>query len=757
MAGADVGILLRRHRRGAGLTLEALAEASGVSARAISEMERGRARGPQARTITALADALGLHGAARQELVTAARDGRLRRLPGLPELCALPPDVPDFTGRGPEVAELDRLADRTTRSRLVVVSGAGGLGKSVLAVHAAHRVAAAFPGGVLHVDLRGLDPVPTDPVEALGRLLQSLGVREVPADPADRAALYRRELAQREVLVVLDNARAEAQVRPLLAGAGDSAVVVTSRRVLSGLSHARRLALAPLPDADAVAMLSTVAAVDVTDGDLLEVVRLCGNYPLALRIVGNLLVTRPHWTLADLAARLADREHRIGRLVAGDLRVDAALEMSYEQLDEQARRTFRRLSLVHAGASAEIAAVLAGVDVREAEHLLDQLVELSLLVPLPAGRVGFHDLVTVWAAARLAEEESPAERAAVAGRLRTWLLASAVNAGCHFEPDAATSPGTTRAAAAPPADVPALVFPDLAAAERWLRLEEANWVSALGEAAAAGDARTVVDVAESMHWFSDRWYTSPSWVAVFGWSSAAAERLGDPNLEAVHRNYLAWALMMQRRAREALESAQRAGDLARAGGDVTQEAWSHNYLADVLRLSGDGAAALPHYEAAVDLFERLGDATDGLTPVMGRATLLNDLGRPEEALAVFAALEDRLDDPALSLPDHIRDWFRNDALHGIGRSLELAGDLAAAEEAHRRALAVAVHIGAAAARGHSQWVLARVLRSQGRPADSRAAFAAALAEFQDAGDARRVAAIEDELAALAAGAVDADR
>jgi transcriptional regulator with XRE-family HTH domain/tetratricopeptide (TPR) repeat protein len=738
VAGADIGVLLRRHRRLAGLTMEALAEASGVSTRAISEMERGRARGPQARTVAALATALSLDGPAREELLTAARDGRLRRLPDLPELCALPPDLPDFVGRDAELTELDRLADRTTRPRLVVVSGAGGLGKSALATHAAHRLGPAFPGGVLHLDLRGLDPRPLDPSVALGRVLQSLGVRVVPTELADRSALCRQLLAEREALVVLDNARAEAQVRPLLIGEGGSTVLVTSRRMLSGLSHARRLALTPLPDPDAVALLADVEGVGSDDGALAEVARLCGNYPLALRVVRNLLITRPSWTLADLVGRLADRDQRIDRLRAGDLEVDAALGLSYEQLDDGTRRLFRRLSLVHAGAGAEAAAVLAEVDVREAEQLLDDLVELNLLVPLPGGRVGFHDLVTVYAGARLAEEETPAERTAAADRLRAWVLATSGTAGRLFEPDA-------------PADASfsgGLTFPDLAAAERWLRLEEGNWVAALGEAAAAGDDRIVVDVAEAMHWFSDRWYAWPSWVTVFGWSSEGAHRLGDDRLEAVHRNYLAWALMMQRRAAESVASAELAGRLARSAGDLAQEAWSHTYLAETYRLIEDGPVALEHYRSAVAVFDRLGDGVSSLTPQIGRGVLLNQLGRHDEAVLAFNDALARLDDDRVELPDHIRDWHRQDVLDGLGNARRGSGDLAGAESALRAAVEVATRLGVAVAHGDSQRSLARVLRAQGRLDEARSAFVAARAAFEQAGGTSRVTAVDAELAAL---------
>ncbi|MGY5884938.1 ATP-binding protein [Modestobacter lacusdianchii] len=740
---ADVGVLLRRHRRAAGLSIEALSEASGVSVRAIGDMERGRARGPQARTTAALADALCLVDAARAELLTAARDGRMRRVADPPELCRLPPDVPDFVGRGPELAVLDRLRSRDTRSPLVVLSGAGGLGKSTLAVHAAHRVGnghtggEGYPGGVLHLDLHGLDRVALDPVDALGRLIGALGVRELPGDLADRSSLYRRLLAENDVLVVLDNARAEAQVRPLLAGDGHSTVLVTSRRLLTGLSHARRLSLDPLPDDAAATLLAQVADVPGDSPHLQAVAGLCGNYPLALRIAGNRLVTRPTWSLPDLAARLADGERRLAQLVAGDLRVSAALDLSYEQLDEDARRVFHRLALVPgAGAGPEIAGVLAGLPASRAEHLLDELVELSLLVPLPGGRVGFHDLVADYAAGRGATDDDAADREAAGAALRDWLLATAGAAGRLFEPE----PG-------PPRDGGGLTFADLDAAERWLVAEADNWLAALREAADAGADQLVVDVAEAMHWFSDRWYVWRSWIDVFELSSAAAARLADDRLEAVHRNYLVWALATHRRLPEAREAAERAGDLARAAGDRAQEAWAHNYLADLLRLGGDGAAAVSHYRAAVELFDLLPDRAGALTAVSGTGDVLCDLGRVAEGQAAFTDVLARADDPELTLPDHIRDRYRLDALLGLARTRQLTGDLAGAETALRSALEVAPAVGAVLV-GHTGELLAQVLRDQGRPELQRAALAAARAAWLQAGAPAHVTRLDEELARL---------
>jgi transcriptional regulator with XRE-family HTH domain/tetratricopeptide (TPR) repeat protein len=737
VAGPDVGILLRRHRRAAGLTLEALADASGVSVRAISDLERGRSRGPQPRTMAALADALRLPAEARSALLAAARDARLARVPELTGRLPLPPRLPDFVGRSAELAELARLADPATRPALVVLSGSGGLGKSALAVEAAHRAAAAYPGGVLHLDLRGLDPEPVPPVELLGRALAALGLRELPPGLDDRAAAYRERLAEQAVLVVLDNAGAEAQVRPLLPGAGASTVLVTSRRLLTGLPADRRLALLPLPDDDAVALLARVGG--APDGAALrQVARLCGHWPLALRIAGNRLLTRPAWTAADLAARLADGDHRLRHLVAGDLQVDAALALSYEQLDDDGRRVFRRLSLAAGGAGAELVGVLAGIDAREAEHVLDELVELSLLVPLPGDRAGFHDLVAVYAAGRFAAEEPEPDRRERADRARDWLLASASAAGQLFEPDAG------------PAPVPGgLAFADRAAAERWLVLEQPNWTSALRAAAAAGADATVVAVAESMHWFSDRQAFWPAWVDVFGASAAAAGRLADPRLEAVHVNYLSWALSMQRRLDEAVAAADRAAGLARAAGDLEQEAWAHVYRANAQRFGGGPPEELVrHYLAGAKLFDRLGDHGNWVGASLGAMRALGDAGRYGDGLGLVEECLARLDGPAGDLPQHFRDWYRTHVRLFSGRLHWLAGDLTAAEAATRAGVAGAHELGVESELALAHLQLGRVLRDRGRADDARAALLTAREHRSRAGVDGQLPELDAELAAL---------
>ncbi|WP_078896415.1 helix-turn-helix domain-containing protein [Streptomyces sp. NRRL S-495] len=431
-----LGSLLRQHRHEAGLTLEELAEESGVSARAIGDMERGHSRGPQARTVQALAVALGLTRAATEELVGAARAGRRRRpAAAAPGLCDLPPAVPDFTGRETETAWLGRSITAPAGPPVSIVSGAPGLGKTALVVHAGARLVDRFADGCFFVDLRGLDAEPVVPHDALARLLRALGVRErdLPAETDERRVLYRRLMRDREALVVLDNAAHEAQVRDLLPGPGSSRLWVTSRRTLAGIEHARRLVLAPLPAGAATALLGAIlaqredetvgadgsAAPDDSGPDgsgpavLARIAALCGNLPLALRIAGNRLLSRPAWSARGLAERLGDEDLRLQRLTAGDLRIRSAFRLSYEQLSEPVRRLFRRLALVPGpdfGPGA--GAALTGLGPELVEEMLDELLDLGLLGHTATDRLLFHDLLRLYARERLQEEETSQERAA---------------------------------------------------------------------------------------------------------------------------------------------------------------------------------------------------------------------------------------------------------------------------------------------------------------------------------------------------------
>jgi transcriptional regulator with XRE-family HTH domain len=426
--------VLRGHRRAARLTLEQLAQVSGVSARTLSDMERGRSKGPQHRTVTALADALALQGDARQQLIELAREGRLRDYWSRPAgVCELPRVADDFTGRAAELAWISELAGAESSpgvGAVGLITSSGGMGKTTLAVRAAHSLAPSFPGGVLFLDLFGMSPRPLAAGDALRRLLRALGVadKQIPADVQGRASLYRSLLQDRRALVVLDNAGSEEQVRPLLPGAGPARTLITAKRLLPGLEGVRRLALTSLARPEATELLTAILGDRAaSDGEpaLTRLAELCEGLPLALRITGNRMVSRPGWEAAELAARLADEERRLDEFTAGDLKVASAFAMSYEQLGESARRVFRRLAVVPGrDFDAALAAVAGEVSAADAWAALDELVDLSLLLDAAAGRYRFHDLVRLFASQRL-DEETAAERAALTERVTLWLVQEA--------------------------------------------------------------------------------------------------------------------------------------------------------------------------------------------------------------------------------------------------------------------------------------------------------------------------------------------
>lgn len=315
------------------------------------------------------------------------------------------------------------------------IDGMAGVGKTALAVHAAYRLADAFPDGHLFVDLHGHTKgvPPREPAAALGTLLQALGMPapQIPADLEACAALYRDRLAGSRTLIVLDNALDEAQVRPLLPGAPGCLVLITSRRRLKGLHDAQVVALDVLPERDAVGLLRTlISSVDATADEptLTEIAELCGRLPLALRIVGALLRHRPAWTAHYLAGLLRDERGRLATLADGDHDLAVVLDVSYLGLGEQHRRLLRRLALLPGpDFDAFTAAALLGSDYVAAARQLEDLVDHSLLIAYLPGRYRLHDLIRAYARG-LSEADPEPERADALDRLLHYYAHTALRA-----------------------------------------------------------------------------------------------------------------------------------------------------------------------------------------------------------------------------------------------------------------------------------------------------------------------------------------
>ncbi|MFI9550523.1 ATP-binding protein [Nonomuraea endophytica] len=722
--------MLRHYRRAARLTLEQLAAASGVSARTLSDMERGRSTGPQHRTVTALAQALALEDDARQQFLARAKEGRLRdhwtRPSGLYEL---PRSVDDFTGRAAELAWVDDFVhadDLPGAAGVALITGAAGLGKTTFAVHAAHVLRPSFPDGVFFVDLFGMSAQPLAVDDALTQLLRALGStdRHMPHDRQERASLYRSLLRERHVLVVLDNAGSEEQLRMLLPGGGRSRAFVTSRRLLAGLEGVHRLSLGPLPPVEAAELLTGILAQrGSADGGaaISELAAFCGGLPLALRIVGNRLVSRPAWPAAEFADRLADEERRLDQLRAGDLKVATAFAMSYEQVAESARRVFRRVSLVPGrDFDANLAAVLGGVTVDEAWDALDELVDLGLLQDSASGRYRFHDLVRLFARARLHEEESAAERDALTTRTTSWLLRMATTAGRWFEP----------AYGRPDADLSSREE-----ADHWLRVNVDNWLGALRAAANGGRHAAVVDCAESMYWFSDRWMHAPHWHEVFALGTEAAAALGDPVRQAGQLNSLAWVHLVPRDdPRTALSYTAKALDLATPSGAKAQIASAHHCAGGALRRLGQLDEAIAAEQLAAEMFKAVGDI-DAYSQCLGAlGSCLRDAGHYDEALRQYRDLWTLLNDDESGISPNVVTFTRPMALARIGECLGSLGYRAEAIIKLTEAISLMEQAQLPAPQARTLETLAALLAGEGRTGESRAAYARAAEVYEAVGD-----------------------
>ncbi|WP_329259287.1 NB-ARC domain-containing protein [Actinoallomurus sp. NBC_01490] len=337
----------------------------------------------------------------------------------------LPPDTGDFVGRGGAVAELTGVLESGGAMPIAAVNGMGGVGKTTLAVHVAHAVRRRFSGGLLYVDLRGMADRPAEPYAVLAGLLRALGRREVPEAPEERAALYRSELAGRRVLVLLDDARCPAQVRPLLPGAPGTAVLVTSRATMAGLPGVRRLDLDVLEPCEAVALLESAAGAERVAAEraaALDLVAACGFLPLAVRGAGAWLAARPSLRIDALARRLA--RGRIEELPAAV----TCFRLGYDLLGRDEARAFRLLALADGpGFSTGAAGAALGLRPQRADDILQTLADLSLLESCAPDRYRFHDLLRIFALNRSGTREERVR--AVHGLLDYYLAAAHEAAG----------------------------------------------------------------------------------------------------------------------------------------------------------------------------------------------------------------------------------------------------------------------------------------------------------------------------------------
>jgi hypothetical protein len=393
---------------------------------------------------------------ARPVVAAAAGTATIQRASGIDgrrhSLLHLPPDISDFTGRAEQVGQVSRLittavATAQAAPPIVCLSGQGGTGKTTLAVHVAHMICDDFPDGQLYANLRRADASTLDPADVLAGFLRALGVdgADVPEGIDERARMYRAHLAGQRVLVVLDDAADEAQVRPMLPGSAECAVLVTSRSRLAALAGSHSVPLGALPAGQAAVLLAAIIGTDRAEAEpeaVAEIARLCGYLPLALRIAGARLVSRPAWTVSWFAARLGDESRRLDLLRAGDLEVRASFALSYESRDEAERLAFRMLGLLPADFPAWNLAAVLRTNTDEAERLLEQLADAALADIAGVDATGLiryrlHDLLRDFARELVHETEGQASVQEHVARLLAEYIGAVELAAALVHPGAA--------------------------------------------------------------------------------------------------------------------------------------------------------------------------------------------------------------------------------------------------------------------------------------------------------------------------------
>src|SRR5580692_7638008 len=418
----------------------------------------------------------------------------------VPAPAQLPADVADFTGREDQIEHLcDLLVGGGVDAdpgavRIALVAGSGGLGKTSLAVHAAHRVSGSFPDGQLYVDLLGAAPQPLPPADVLARFLRDLGVdgRDIPADDDERAARYRTVLAGRRMLIVLDNARDAAQVRPLLPGTASCAVLVTTRSRMPDLASTRLVDLNVLDDHEALILFTKVVGDERAAAEpeaTAELLLACAGLPLAIRICAARLNTRSGWTIGAMASRLRDEHRRLDEMRAGDMAVRASFQVSFASLPADVQPggiapadAFRMLGLWQGPSiSSAAAAALFGSHEYQAEDVLETLVDVHLLESTSADRYKFHDLLRVYSSERAVADLSAQVRDAAVGRLLRWYMRTSDAAGTAVQPRRYNIPlGPVGD------DPPPLSFTGVDDALSWYDSERVNLVAATRQAASVG-------------------------------------------------------------------------------------------------------------------------------------------------------------------------------------------------------------------------------------------------------------------------------
>ncbi|HEX2133145.1 MAG TPA: tetratricopeptide repeat protein [Actinophytocola sp.] len=654
-------------------------------------------------------------------------------------LAQLPAAAATFVGRDAELRELSQVLSCESEPGIphtIAIDGPPGAGKTALALRVAHAVVDRYSDGQLYVDLRGYSPdgQPRIVDEVLEEFLTALGVQidVIPAGLEARAKLYRSVLADRRVMVVLDNAADSSQLHHLMPGSSGCAVVVTSRRRLGGLTIRgdRRITLGPMAEEESVTLLRKVIGSEraAAEPDAVRALaNRCGHLPLALRIAAERVATHPHHSVSLLVEELATEDERLEALSTDDsVAVKTVFSWSYRDLPADAARMFRLIGL-HVGShvSTGAAAALADQRLSKARRLLDRLAGVHLIEGLGSDRYRMHDLLRVYAAEQAVEEEPAAERVLALRRMVDWYLRNAFAANHTLAPQRHDPELEKSGFAVEVADF------DYGSALEWCEIEMSNIAMATRIAVEVGDNVAAWKLpAGSFNYLQLRKRWTP-WVASHEIGVIGARRAGDRYGEAWVLNNLAIAYRDLRRTEEAKECFQQARALRIEVGDRVGQAWSLigiGYIGfDQLRF--DDAAL--HFGEALDVFREVGDRH-------GEGIALANVGDAYRCLGQFDRAVDALE-RALALFRDIEDRYGQCyTLVKLGDTYSELRRAADALDCFQRALDTRRELGDRWGEGETLHKLGLLLHDNGQPEKAEESLRSAFEIFDELGDPRAV-------------------
>jgi len=655
----------------------------------------------------------------------------------------LPPPV-DLSGREREFAAIDGAR----ASRVVVITGPPGIGKSALAITWAQARREDFLAGQLFADLRGhTADGPASPSEVLGMFLRALGIGAdaVPVELAELTALYRSVTSGVRLVVVLDDAITAGQVTPLLPASADSVALITRRwRLASLVVHgARTLQLDRLePDAalDLLARVLGDERVAAEPAATRELARLCSYFPLTLRIAAARLAVRPNWPVSEMAGALRQERRRLAALtVEEDMAMQAALDLSYRALPPAAARMYRLMGLLPGSLfDSHIAAAAATLPVATTRQLLEVLADANLLEDVAGGRYRFHDLIKLHARELAEQDEYRPESDEAIGRMLSWYLATVTDAGQMVTPYRHDQPRDVRYRPAEP-----LLFPNAAAALDWLERELPDVAAAIRYSAEHGFPVVAWQLVDAL-WplFARRGHYRER-LELDRIGVAAARSCNDATGEAKMLNRLGLALIDSGELDEAAECFDQASVIWRATGNDYRLASSLRRLGLVDHARGRCVMALERFRQALATYQRLGDQRAVAKTLSDIGAALTDAGRPAEALPCLDQARELL----ASLPD---PYNQARVLARLGRAQEQAGDRFVAAGTLDAALHAMRRAQSPPGEADVLQLLGQLAESQGQLREARDRYEEALAILTRL-DAPGAAELRDHLQRLAPG------